>query len=279
MLSLSRTRIVSWVIAVAADIAGHVVGGLDILVAPPVVPRHKRDPRRLDGERHTGPTPCGSLQPSVSPRLMVLRWLATSTPRFGQAILGRYRSACDIGSEWGPGIDTITGPGLVIAAGKDPYRTPRQCHRLAERTRATCSNSPTPATAGCSKFPSRSPRQRGRRCQSSTAAAVTSISAPPSSEATATVTVRRHARTQHFMATSRDCRRTRSRVPHAAVNGRSGPPPDPVGRASLRRPPSRPGASPSSQRPRAPPSALSSHAETGSRNNSARDTSTKAAPT
>jgi hypothetical protein len=54
----------------------------------------------------------------------------------GQAILGLYRSACDIGREWGPGIDTITGPGLLIAASKDPYRTPRQCHRLAERTRA-----------------------------------------------------------------------------------------------------------------------------------------------
>lgn len=52
------------------------------------------------------------------------------------AILTLYRSATNIGSEWGPGIDHITAPGMVLEATKDVYRTPASTARLAERTDA-----------------------------------------------------------------------------------------------------------------------------------------------
>jgi len=54
----------------------------------------------------------------------------------GQAILTLYRSAVDVGTEWGPGIACITGPGLVFESGKDPFRSPERARRLAERTGA-----------------------------------------------------------------------------------------------------------------------------------------------
>jgi pimeloyl-ACP methyl ester carboxylesterase len=53
------------------------------------------------------------------------------------AILALYRSAVNIGVEWGPGIDRITGPGLVIDAANDPFRRPGSANALAERTGAT----------------------------------------------------------------------------------------------------------------------------------------------
>ena len=54
----------------------------------------------------------------------------------GEAILGLYRSAVDVGREWGPGIDSIDTPGLVVESGKDPFRSPGRARRLAERTGA-----------------------------------------------------------------------------------------------------------------------------------------------
>ena len=54
----------------------------------------------------------------------------------GAAILTLYRSATDIGNEWGPGIDRIEGPGLLIASGQDPFRSTSRARRLAERTGA-----------------------------------------------------------------------------------------------------------------------------------------------
>jgi pimeloyl-ACP methyl ester carboxylesterase len=54
----------------------------------------------------------------------------------GRAILGLYRSAVDVGTEWGPGVDDIEGPGLVIESGQDPFRSPGRARRLAERTGA-----------------------------------------------------------------------------------------------------------------------------------------------
>jgi pimeloyl-ACP methyl ester carboxylesterase len=53
------------------------------------------------------------------------------------AVIGLYRSAMHIGAEWGPGIDRITAPGLVVESVNDPFRSPRQAARLAERTGAT----------------------------------------------------------------------------------------------------------------------------------------------
>ncbi len=54
----------------------------------------------------------------------------------GAAILALYRSAVNIGSEWGPGIDRITGPGLLINAADDPFRVPGSSAALAARTGA-----------------------------------------------------------------------------------------------------------------------------------------------
>ena len=54
----------------------------------------------------------------------------------GRCILTLYRSATDIGNEWGPGIDDIEGTGLVIISMQDPFRNHERAVRLAKRTRA-----------------------------------------------------------------------------------------------------------------------------------------------
>lgn len=54
----------------------------------------------------------------------------------GAAILTLYRSSAGIGDEWGPGIDAIRGPGLVVESMKDPFRNPGRARRLADRTGA-----------------------------------------------------------------------------------------------------------------------------------------------
>jgi pimeloyl-ACP methyl ester carboxylesterase len=52
------------------------------------------------------------------------------------SVLSLYRSAVDIGSLWGPGIDQITGRGPIIDAADDPYRSSRSTALLAQRTGA-----------------------------------------------------------------------------------------------------------------------------------------------
>ena len=47
-----------------------------------------------------------------------------------------YRSAIHIGREWGPGIDRIQGPGLVVDAPGDPYTSPGNVAAFVERTGA-----------------------------------------------------------------------------------------------------------------------------------------------
>jgi len=54
----------------------------------------------------------------------------------GEAILALYRSATDIGNEWGPGIDDIRGAGLVLSSMQDPFRNHERAVRLARRTDA-----------------------------------------------------------------------------------------------------------------------------------------------
>jgi pimeloyl-ACP methyl ester carboxylesterase len=54
----------------------------------------------------------------------------------GAAILTLYRSAIDVGNEWGPGIDSIRGPGLLIESQQDPFRSAVRVKRLAARTGA-----------------------------------------------------------------------------------------------------------------------------------------------
>ncbi len=54
----------------------------------------------------------------------------------GAAILTLYRSATDVGNEWGPGIDSITAPGLLMESMNDPFRSADRVARLAARTGA-----------------------------------------------------------------------------------------------------------------------------------------------
>ena len=63
---------------------------------------------------------------------------AAIDPTMGDAMLGLYRSARDIGPRWGPGVDAITAPGLVIEATRDSFRAPGDVRRLAERLGAEC---------------------------------------------------------------------------------------------------------------------------------------------
>lgn len=61
---------------------------------------------------------------------------ATFDRRMADAILTLYRSATSIGTDWGPGLDRIEAPGLLVASAHDPFRTPDRVQRLAERTGA-----------------------------------------------------------------------------------------------------------------------------------------------
>lgn len=76
--------------------------------------------------------------PTVGAPAMAAAWDAT----MATAILTLYRSAADIGNEWGPGIDEIEGPGLVVQSMQDPFRSPRLAARLAERTGASTAELP-----------------------------------------------------------------------------------------------------------------------------------------
>jgi pimeloyl-ACP methyl ester carboxylesterase len=58
------------------------------------------------------------------------------------AILVLYRSATDVGNEWGPGIDDINAPGLLIESMLDPFRSAGRVRRLAERTGAAIATMP-----------------------------------------------------------------------------------------------------------------------------------------
>ena len=55
----------------------------------------------------------------------------------GDAILALYRSATEIGVEWGPGIDDISVPTLIIEAALDPFRSPGATAAFVDRTGAS----------------------------------------------------------------------------------------------------------------------------------------------
>lgn len=61
----------------------------------------------------------------------------------GDTLLSLYRSATRIGTEWGPRIDQIRGPGLVVDCGADPFRAPGSAARFAKRTGSTLASQPT----------------------------------------------------------------------------------------------------------------------------------------
>jgi pimeloyl-ACP methyl ester carboxylesterase len=55
-------------------------------------------------------------------------------PLMGQCILGLYRSAIDIGTEWQPAIDAMANrPALVLWGRDDPFVAPSFGERLATR--------------------------------------------------------------------------------------------------------------------------------------------------
>lgn len=77
-----------------------------------------------------------TLERSGAPPAAALEMGRSIDAEMSQAILGLYRSAVDVGREWGPGIDTWQGRGLIIGSAKDPFRSTRLITRLAERTGA-----------------------------------------------------------------------------------------------------------------------------------------------
>jgi pimeloyl-ACP methyl ester carboxylesterase len=56
--------------------------------------------------------------------------------RMKAAILPLYRSATKVGDEWGPALDGVKKPGLVICGEKDQYMATDFHRRMAERTGA-----------------------------------------------------------------------------------------------------------------------------------------------
>jgi pimeloyl-ACP methyl ester carboxylesterase len=52
------------------------------------------------------------------------------------AILPLYRSAVKVGEEWGPDLDSVKKPGMLIWGEKDQYMQPEFAKRLASRTGA-----------------------------------------------------------------------------------------------------------------------------------------------
>ena len=51
-------------------------------------------------------------------------------------ILPLYRSATNYMKEWGPDVDRIDKPGMLIWGEKDPYMQIEFAHRMAQRTGA-----------------------------------------------------------------------------------------------------------------------------------------------
>jgi pimeloyl-ACP methyl ester carboxylesterase len=56
--------------------------------------------------------------------------------RMKAAILPLYRSAVNVGKEWGPALDGVSRPGLLIWGEKDQYMPTDFAKRMAERTGA-----------------------------------------------------------------------------------------------------------------------------------------------
>jgi pimeloyl-ACP methyl ester carboxylesterase len=56
--------------------------------------------------------------------------------RMKASVLPLYRSAINIGKEWGPDLDSMQRPGLLIWGAKDPYMGLEYAQRMAGRTKA-----------------------------------------------------------------------------------------------------------------------------------------------
>jgi pimeloyl-ACP methyl ester carboxylesterase len=56
--------------------------------------------------------------------------------RMKASILPLYRSAVKVGEEWGPDLDNVERPGLLIWGGKDPYMALEYANKMAARTKS-----------------------------------------------------------------------------------------------------------------------------------------------
>jgi pimeloyl-ACP methyl ester carboxylesterase len=56
--------------------------------------------------------------------------------RMKAAVLPLYRSAINVGKEWGPDLDSMQPPGLLIWGAKDPYMGLEYAQRMAARVKA-----------------------------------------------------------------------------------------------------------------------------------------------
>jgi hypothetical protein len=148
------------------------------------------------------------------------------------AILSLYRSAVDIGSRWGPGIDQITGRGLIIDAANDAYGTTRSKARLGERTGArvaplasTLSVAPTRQVAPPSSvsMPSSPPRDTVERTGVAEApVAVVELEVPLASEPPSSDGLEHAASKTNTRATPADGARPTSRHRRVEANHRAG---------------------------------------------------------
>ena len=54
-----------------------------------------------------------------------------------RCILALYRSATAVQKEWGPGLDDLTSPGMVLQPHDDPFANEEALKRTVQRTRAS----------------------------------------------------------------------------------------------------------------------------------------------
>ena len=86
-----------------------------------------------------------------------------------QSILALYRSAIDVGREWGPDFKDIPKPGLVLIPSEDPFLSTGGDRTAAGRAGASMRRSSKgSATGGCSRTLPKGPRFSSRSGRRST---------------------------------------------------------------------------------------------------------------
>jgi pimeloyl-ACP methyl ester carboxylesterase len=77
-----------------------------------------------------------ALTPEGVPESVAREVAARVDDRMKSSVLPLYRSAVKVGEEWGPALDEVERPGLLIWGAKDPYMALEYARRLADRTKA-----------------------------------------------------------------------------------------------------------------------------------------------
>jgi pimeloyl-ACP methyl ester carboxylesterase len=176
--SATKEAYVDWLLAELAalpgpvDLVGHDWGGLLVVravsVRPGVVRSWATGAAPLDREyvwhqaARAWQTPgmgekvmAGMTAETLQPALVAAGVPAADAARAGgkldatmkQCILGLYRSAVSVGSEWEDDLPRVSAPGLILWGEKDPYASVELGARLAEKTRARFVSFP-----GCSHW-------------------------------------------------------------------------------------------------------------------------------